>query len=314
MRVFSLFALAAPAFAHMVSMSTGELRIQGREAEYELRMPLYEVAHIQDPERALFENIKFAGARMTKKSCHDEPAANAYVCIASYEFAHPPDPLEVECTFHAITVPNHVHLLRASQDGKTDQAVFDFSFQKATLRFKPPTTMEKAFSELVAGVFRAFSGAAQILFLASLVLAARNRRELVALAGMFIAGEIATCLVAPHVAWQPAPRFVEAAAALTVAYLAVEILLLPAAGKRWLIVGVLGIFHGLYFHIFLQTSGFAPFYVMSGVVLAELAIIALFALAFSKVTKLMASLRPVQVCASLLLAVGMVWFLLRLKG
>jgi hypothetical protein len=314
MRRLWFFLFSVPLFAHMVSMSTGEIRIQGRLAEYELQIPIYEVAHIHDPERALFEHIRFAGARLTRKACREDPAGNAYNCTASYEFTEPPDRLEVECTFHSVTVPNHVHLLRASKDGKTDQAIFDFSFEKAVMRFNPPTSLEKALSEVVAGIFRAVGGAAQILFLASLVLAARKRRELLALAGMFLAGEIAACLIAPLMGWQPAPRFVEAAAALTVAYLAVEILLLPEAGKRWLIVGILGVFHGLYFHLFLQTSGFEPFYVMSGVVLAELILIAIFAVVFSRIGKLAANLRPVQVSASVMFAVGIVWFFLRLKG
>ena len=45
---------------------------------------------------------------------------------------------------------------------------------------------------------------------AALVLAARGRREFLALLGMFLAGEIASCLVLPLSGWQPAPRFVEA--------------------------------------------------------------------------------------------------------
>jgi hypothetical protein len=318
MRWLWLLLIPLPVLAHMMSMSTGEIRIQGREAEYELRMPLYEIAHIQDPERSLFEHIRFSGgggtARLTKRECHENPIEGSYSCLAGYEFPEPPDKLEVECTFHSITVPNHVHFLRAIKDGKTAQAVFDFSFEKTVIRFNPPTSLEKAFSEIMAGVFGAIGGAAQLLFLASLVLAARKRRELLALAGMFVAGEIAACVAAPLMSWQPAPRFVEASAALTVAYLAVEILLLPEAGKRWLIVGILGIFHGLYFHLFLQTSGFEPFYVMAGVILAEVALIALFAVVFSKIGKMAAGLRPVQVSASVLLAVGIVWFFVRLRG
>ena len=72
-----------------------------------------------------------------------------------------------------------------------------------------------------------------------------------------------------HVAWQPAPRFVEAATALAVAYLAVEILLLPQAGARWLVAGVLGALHGLYFHLFVQTTGYSPALVLLGAALAE---------------------------------------------
>ena len=38
--------LAAPAFAHVVSMSSGDLSVEGTHARYELRMPLYEIAHV----------------------------------------------------------------------------------------------------------------------------------------------------------------------------------------------------------------------------------------------------------------------------
>ena len=106
----------------------------------------------------------------------------------------------------------------------------------------------------------------------------------------------------------------EAAAALTVAYLAVEILLLPQAGARWLVAGVLGAFHGLYFHLFLQNTGYRPGLVLAGAALAELAAVALLALVFSQVGRIARGLRPVQVSASALLVFGMVWFMLRLRN
>ena len=126
-----------------------------------------------------------------------------------------------------------------------DQAVFDLSFPRATLWFRPPTAMEIAATQTGAGFVRAWGGPVQVLFLAALALAARSGKELVALASMFLAGQVASVLAMPHTGWQPAPRFVEAAAALAVAYLAVEILLLPEAGWRWTIAAMLGLFHGL---------------------------------------------------------------------
>ena len=38
--------VTGPVYAHVVSMSTGELRVDGPTATYELRMPMYEVAHV----------------------------------------------------------------------------------------------------------------------------------------------------------------------------------------------------------------------------------------------------------------------------
>ena len=98
------------------------------------------------------------------------------------------------------------------------------------------------------------------------------------------------------------------------AYLAVEILLLPKAGARWLVAGVLGGFHGLYFHLFLQTTGYQPGFVLAGAAAAEIMAIAIFAMVFSRLKRAARALHPVEVSASALLAFGMVWFLLRLRN
>jgi hypothetical protein len=308
--------LACPAFAHVMSMSSGDLAIQGTHAHFEFRLPLYELSHVRDPEQSLFAHIRFASggrpARLLSRACREEPPS--YVCAGDYEFAAPVDSLDVECTFYAVTVPNHVHLLRVENGGKRDQGIFDISFPRATLRFRPPTAAETAATQMGAGFLRALGGFVQVLFLAALVLAARSRRELLLLAAMFVAGQAASTLLVPLTRWQPPPRFVEAAAALTIAYLAVEILVLPRAGMRWLIVAVLGGFHGLYFELFLRTSGYRPLYVLAGAAFAEILLIALFGLLFSRIGRLAAALKPVPVSASLLFVFGMAWFLLRLKN
>jgi hypothetical protein len=301
--------LAFPLSAHVVSMSSGDLTIDGTRARYQLRMPLYEIAHVPQPDRTLLEHVRFAGAALAAHSCAEDRTRDVYVCDAEYRYARPPDQVEVECTLSAVTVPNHVHVLRAEMAGKRDQALFDLSFSRATLRFRPPTTAEVAMEEAGAGVMRALGGPVQILFLAALALASRTRRELAALALMFVAGQAAAVAVAPHLAWQPAPRFVEAAAALTVAYLAVEVLLLPKAGARWAVAGVLGVFHGLYFHLFLQTAEYRPQWVLAGAAAVELAAVAVLAFAFSRLAQ---RARPLS--ASALLLFGMVWFALRLIG
>jgi hypothetical protein len=306
--------IAVPACAHVVSMSSGDLTIQGVRARFELRMPLYEVAHVPRPETALLENIRFAGARLLSSNCRAESARDAYVCDAEYEFPSPPDRVDAECTLASITVPNHVHLLRVSMGDKRDQAMFDRSFPRATLRFRPPGPLEVALTEAGGGFLRALGGPVQILFLAALALAARSRGELLRLSLMFLAGQAAAVVMVPLTGWEPAARFVEAAAALAVAYLAVEILLLPKAGSRWLIAGVLGIFYGLFLHLFLQTAGYRPGFVLAGAAVAEAAVIAVLALLFARIAKAAHALRPVQVSASALLVFGMVWFILRLRG
>ena len=314
--VLALLVTACPSWAHVMSMSTGDITVNGARAHYELRMPIYEIAHLKTPESALFEHIRFStagqDARLTQKSCRQD--AGFYVCVGDYEFPLPVERLDVECTFHTITAPNHVHLLRAQRDGKSDQAILDLSFSKAQIRFDPPTILETAVTQIGAGFLRAAGGLIPILFLATLALAARSRRELAALAGMFLLGQIVTAVIVPRTTWDPAPRFVEAATALTIAYMAVEILALPNAGKRWLIAGALGVFHGLYFALFLRGSGFRPAYVLTGATLCEVTLISLFAFCFSRVGRLTARFQPARVAAGLLLGVGMFWFFLRMKS
>jgi hypothetical protein len=310
--------LAMPAWAHVVSMSSGDLTVEGSRGHYELRMPLYEVAHVAAPDRTLLEHIRFASggrtATLLSTVCRTDAAADSYFCAADYDFGAPPERIEVECTFASVTVPNHVHMLRAQMGEKHDQAVFDRAFTEASLRFRPPTAAEVAMSEAGAGILRALGGVVQLLFLAALVVAARSRRELLALVGMFLAGEAVAVFGTPHTNWQPAARFVEAAAALTVAYLAIEILLLPKAGARWAVAGALGVFHGLYFYLFVQSSGYRPGWVMAGAGFAEVAAVAILALAFSRIGRLARALRPVQVSASALFVFGLVWFVMRLRG
>lgn len=311
-----LILFAAPLAAHMVSMSTGDLKVDGARASFELRMPMYEVAHVHEPEHTLLDHVRFeaggAWAKMSGLACRQEQ--DTYVCTADYQFPAPVETVQVECTLASVTVPNHVHLLRAYRGDKSDQAVFDLSYTKAELRFRPPTAFETAVREISAGFMRAAGGLAPLLFLAALALAARNRRELVALAASFLVAEALACSIAPRFTLSLSPRFIEAAAALTIAYLAFEIILLPQSGMRWLVVAVLGLFHGAYFAAFLNESGYNIATFFSGVAVCELLLIALFAFLLERLVRLPFLRRAIPVAASVLLAVGIAWFLLRLRA
>ena len=175
-RLALLIVLPSSLVAHMVSMSSGELKVEGDRAHYELRMPMYEVAHVHQPEHTLLEQVRIKGAKQVNPSCREEQGT--YVCTADYQFPAPPDVFEVDCTLARVTVPNHVHLLHAYRGDKSDQAVFDLSFTSAEIRFRPPTAFETAAREFSSGFMRAAGGLAPLLFLASLALAGRTRREL----------------------------------------------------------------------------------------------------------------------------------------
>src|SRR5204863_6844644 len=113
-----------PACAHVVSMSSSDLTIDGLRAHFELRMPLYEIAHVPQPENTLLGSIRFSSggraAKLLTRACEPDTARDMYTCTADYEFAAPVTALDVECSFASVTVPNHVHMLRVSMGERHD--------------------------------------------------------------------------------------------------------------------------------------------------------------------------------------------------
>ena len=304
MRIRILFVAlfyAAAARAHVVSMSSSELKVTGLTATFELRMPMYEVAHVANPGTALFDHVKFADARRTAGACKDEEGT--YVCQATYEFARPiPDKLDVECTLFQVTVPNHVHLLYATQGSNADQVVFDSRFTSVEVRFHPPSSTEIFVRETAAGAGRVLTSVAGLLFLVTLALAARNWGEAGLFAILFAGGEWVALPLAPRVPLALSPGFLEAAIALTSAYLAVDVLLLPQGRSRWSMIPLLGLVHGLSF------AAFPVHYLTGASVTQVMAIAILTALA------LRLPGTPRTILLALVMAGSLGWFLRLLVG
>ena len=198
----------------------------------------------------------------TTGNCSERAGDGMYVCNASFVFEEAPKTVHVRCDYPAVTVPNHVHILRSGEGDLSRQTMFDIASQEAEIRFVEPTSLEVFWTQFNAGLRRVLINPVLVLFLLALTLSARTRSEAFAITEAFIAVEVVAALVFKTGAWTAPARFVEAAGALTIAYLAVEILLLPEAGKRWLIAGGLGLFHGLFFGVFYskQSCGRSTFY------------------------------------------------------
>ncbi len=320
------FILAATAFCavaqgHAISMSSGFATVQGNRVEYILRMPQYEMVHVKDP-LTLFEHVRFTSAgeagRRLDGECHPDTATANVVCAANYQFPAGVDRLGVESTLHEITVPNHIHMLHAERNGKPDQAILDSAFPSASLAFRPPTAFEILVDQAMAGAVRAWSGAVQVLLLVSLAVAARRRRELLALGLAFAVGECAGTYGILQSNWQPTPRFAESAVALALAYLALENIAFPESKGRWLLAIVFGAFEGMYFSLFVAESGFKTHYVLGGAVVADAVALAFAALAAFGLSKVEFVARHRQlltrIASGLLLVTGLGWFFVRLSA
>ncbi len=301
----------------MVSISAGLLEVEGNRIRYELRMPLYEVEALEDPAATLARNFHLSadGAPVQGSgfTCREDPGQGWLVCTADYTAPAPPKTLTVACTYYAVTIPNHVHVLRARRGDVEVQRVFDFAAREEEIRFVPPTGWELFAEQAAGGAKRVLGGLAPLLFLIALILAARTRREMWILAGAFAGGQAVAALGLPATGWSPPPRFVEAAAALTIGYLAAEILLLPHAGRRDAVVGVLGLFHGLALGLFVESTAFSSWRVLGGALAADFGLIALLGTAWWRAPASLRSRPVVATLAAAMLAFGIGWFAWRLR-
>jgi hypothetical protein len=64
----------------------------------------------------------------------------------------------------------------------------------------------------------------------------------------------------------------------------------------------------------LQNMGYHAGWLLAGAAVAEIAALSVFALLFSIVARIAPGMRPVQVSALALLAIGLIWFGLRLRS
>ncbi len=155
-----------------------------------------------------------------------------YVCTADYQFPAPVETVQVECTLASVTVPN-THISAGSSGRQKRSSGFRSSLHPS----RNPLPPSHGVCDRARGTFGINARSprtAPLLFLVSLALAARSRRELAALTASFIAAEVLACAIAPRMSLSLSPRFIQAAAALTIAYLAFEIILLPhSAWAGW---------------------------------------------------------------------------------
>ena len=304
-------AASLPVAGHVLSVSHGSLLQDGSDLLYELRMPLAEAPEGDDRAQTLLSAFLVLDGDQpgdqVEATCNENAGQGLFVCTATYRFPEPPKTVAVRCDFPAVTVPQHVHVLRSGEGEMVRQTVFDITYTEAEIRFTPPTWRETVATESGAGFRRALTSPELLLFLLALALAGRSKREFAACVGGFLAAQALVAVVGGVIGIAPPVRFLEAAAALTVAYLAAEILFLPDASMRWLACGAMGTFHGLFFATLLGSAQMSPAYFLPGALAGEGLALAL----LGGVRLRYVGSRTEQLGAILLLVGGLGWFGLR---
>ena len=259
--------------AHVLSVSQGNLSLDGQSVRYELRMPLLEAPSDRDREQMLLQALKVRsdGSEGTrgKGGCSEDRGQELYICEAEFLFAEPPSKVSVRCDLPSVTVAHHVHILRSGEGDAARQTVFDITSREAEIRFVPPTWLETASTEVGAGFRKALTSPELLLFLVALTLAGRAREELAGCLGAFLLAQAVVATAGSLAGWQFSLGFLEAASALTVAYVASEVLFLPDAKNRWLVCAAIGCFHGLFLGAFLVAAQMNPAHFLPGALSLE---------------------------------------------
>lgn len=175
---------------------------------------------------------------------------------------------------------------------------------------------------LVAGIEHILTGYDHLVFLLGLVLVRARVRSLLALVTAFTAGHSLTLSLAVLGLWSPGTRLVEAAIALSVAYVGIENFFVRDGARRWRITLPFGLVHGFGFAGALQAIALPRALLPAALVAFNLGVEAGQLAVLGLVVPLIVVLRRrpwfevrvVPIVSGLIAVAGAAWFVARLAG
>jgi hypothetical protein len=169
------------------------------------------------------------------------------------------------------------------------------------------------------GVEHIFTGYDHILFLFGLLLVGTGLRNLVAVVTSFTVAHSTTLALATLGVVQPVPWTIEAAIALSIAYIGIENLLVPTPRYRWKITLLFGLVHGFGFanvlrEMHLARTGLAMslFVFNAGVEIGQIAIVSLMYPVLQLLARTPYRLPVTRVASVVIVVVGLFWFYQRI--
>jgi len=169
------------------------------------------------------------------------------------------------------------------------------------------------------GIEHIFTGYDHILFLFGLLLVGTGLRNLVAVVTSFTVAHSATLALATLGVVTPVPWTIEAAIALSIAYIGIENLLVPNPRYRWKISFLFGLVHGFGFatvlrDMHLARTGLAMslFGFNAGVEIGQIAIVSVMYPLLQLLGRTPYRLAVTRVASCFITAVGLIWFYQRI--
>jgi hypothetical protein len=259
-----------PLLAHTTGVSYSDIRIYQREISVHLRLRLSELnfaaqldsnsdLSISNEEvqiglsriaRRVFDNFQIEAQGEVGKASLNAlnlvPSAGELECSLLYSFSQPIEEVLLRVTLYNITDSGHWNLAQLQYDDQQEQKYFNLENPTAIIELRRGWMSYVRLGErfLVFGGKRILTGYDSLAFLFGLLLVAQTFGSLLKSVGIFLIAQTLTLQVGALDVISLPPRFVDSAIALSVAYIALENLLLKEATNRWLIAGLFGLIFG----------------------------------------------------------------------
>jgi hydrogenase/urease accessory protein HupE len=334
-----------PAAAHPLSVSYSRFAVSNRQVDAVVRVPMDDMdllfrldadlsgtVDAAEVERAhdtlakyLAEHVALTvnGARLSPTPgtigiWKDDDQVPYVEMTARYEASVVIHELDARVDVLAHLYADHRNLAEFVFDGSSEQFVFQHG--NSHLVRPNPSHWATAWSFLLLGLEHIILGYDHVLFLFGLLLVGRDFRSLVAIVTSFTAAHSLTLSLATLGVIEPAAWTIEAAIALSIAYVGLENLFATSLRHRWKLTFFFGLVHGFGFanilrEMHLPRSGLlvSLFSFNLGVELGQIAIVAAMWPALSALARSPRRLLVTRVASVVIVALGLYWFIERVS-
>lgn len=340
----TIVLLAAAAWGHPLSVSYSRFAVDGQVLNAVYRLPMDDMdlllqldadldgtisdselasasdgldSYVREHTRIEVNGLELQPELQQVSSWHDN-ADFPYVSIAArYVATEPIERLDIGVSVLTDLYPDHRNLAEVRAGGKLDEYVFQHGNRwSGKVGQSGWWQTVREFTRL--GIEHIFTGYDHLMFLLGLLLVGRGLRDLFTIVTAFTVAHSVTLALAGLGIVHPTVWVVEAAIALSIAYVGLENLVVRTFRHRWLIAGAFGLVHGFGFAAMLQEirpsgaiSLLALFTFNAGVEIGQLAIVALawpFLVALRATRYREAVVRGTSL---LIIACGVFWFVER---
>jgi hydrogenase/urease accessory protein HupE len=190
--------------------------------------------------------------------------------------------------------PNHINFAIIMNGNDVDQTIWNA--ENRTYHYEPfqqDGLWPSLWLYFTLGIEHILSGTDHLLFLFALLLITSKASDILKIVTAFTVAHSITLFLAASNIISVRPTVVESAIALTIAYVAVENLVVKEAGKRWVLTFLFGLIHGMGFAGALKEVGLPQDYFVSsllsfnvGVEMGQMAVVLVILPILLKLSKL----------------------------